>query len=265
MPSSVLPAQDRSVLIGEPSKLYRLQEKDLEKDGRNAFWLHVDFSGFDLSNFDMLDADTIHCNGDESILPTGARYWMSRHTSLKGATIPHDVNHLAHDPVSELLNQHTATGKDAEHIEWVASHVALSYWNSWKTAIWWLVNERGLTTEKVWDIFSKYAFAGHKSCLARLEVELRGSLSKDPPVRPEDHITLHSLNTRLYKTDWSFALSQDRYEVARGIEADLNTREPKQAPWIAWVGQLEPFFVGVASPASQVVDRYNWWGKLSGA
>ena len=264
----------RTVLTGTPTTPYTLLPGDLppDLDLTASFWRWVDLSGFDLSAYNLMDVDILDCTGDGAILPEDkTHYLMSRRTTWAGAHIPSDVSDLAHDLVVEVLNQHTApAGPRKQAVEWVRDHVAADYTNSWNTAIWRLVNQRGLTRQQVWTTFSTYAFAGYPHLLERLRYELSMPLRETPRPQPlGDHIKVYGLGESpdavWRRVDWDFdSASPDRYILARRIETRLDIRKLALAPWRVWVAQLEPFFIAVASPVSFIRpgSPYNWWGKL---
>src|SRR3989304_4365040 len=98
----------RTVLIGAPLALYRLLPSDLPADLalKHSFWRWVDFSGFDLSAYDMRDMDVIGCNGAGVTLPEGkTACLMSRRTDWTGAVLPSDISSYNHDFVVEKYRQ----------------------------------------------------------------------------------------------------------------------------------------------------------------
>src|SRR3990167_10259108 len=99
----------RTVYQGTPQQPYRLLASDLpaDRDLRQSAWRYVDFSGFDLSTYDMRDMDIWDCVGRNVVLPDGGRtdYIQSRRTDWTGASIPPDVSSYIHDLVVEGFAQ----------------------------------------------------------------------------------------------------------------------------------------------------------------
>jgi hypothetical protein len=97
----------RTVIIGKPNKIEKVLPKDLPKDNdlNYSFWRWVDFSGLDLSDYNIEDMDIIDSIGDNSILPDAIGNLVSRRTTWKNAKLPQHMPTGLHDLVAEAVNQ----------------------------------------------------------------------------------------------------------------------------------------------------------------
>jgi hypothetical protein len=269
----------RIVRTGTKDKLYRLTEADLPADGslKGSYFKWVDLSDLDLSGYDMQFVSTADCVAHNVTLGE-IEYLYSRRTTWADSEIPPLVSSLNHDMVLEVMRQHTAKPNtpEFEAIEWVISHVGASYYNSWTTAIWHLVNVMGLTREQVWEYFSTHAFAGYQRCLNRLKSELAQQLRQEPPTytttklivedprpMPPDMAKVYGRKTYEVSFDQIKTVPDDIWGAARGVEQYLEQLSGL-AGWKVVVFALEPFVMAFAAHGDKTTNEDVWWSPGMG-
>ena len=224
----------RIVLTGTPTTLRRLRARDLpvDRDLSYSFWRWVNFSGQDLSAYNMTNMDIIDCQGDLSVLPGERRTdgLVSRRTSWGGVVLPADLSSLEQDLVSEALRQ---TFPSDNIIATVLAYLAGGYGRSFQDSIYNARQTLGFQNDPVGSN-STHIVTGLYARFPRLASRLvshfqRSAVAATPPDITTDLNRLTfladkdrlSVNVRAEVEGFS---QYDRWAVARALELLLRQR-----------------------------------------
>lgn len=249
----------RTVIIGAPASFRVLTPADLPVDLslRHSFWRWVDFSGFDLSAYDMRDMDILDCNGTASKLGLGkTAMLMSRRTTWTNAVLPADISSYNHDFVIEVYNKAllgTLTNSIRASVTLMRNYVQGGYARSWQDAIQQLVNS-GLSVAQMRTRFT-LVFSPYPKILSRMEQHLTTKLWR--PTAPNwrrEKIEVEGLIINVA----GHISGSDRWALARMLEQLILAERGVQIK--CHFLQLDPF------PVLRAIDQTDpqwedplWW------
>jgi hypothetical protein len=255
----------RTVIEGRPNRYHRLRARDLPNDFdlRQSYWKYVDFSGFDLSAYDMRDMDILDCDGSGSTLPGNLTDWMmSRRTDWTGAIIPADVSSYNHDLMVEVTRQAkpSLSGDPLAMAEAIDESISRGYGNSWQNNIHYVITKLGVTVP-VGLPWAVEVFQGYPRLLSRLDFHTSRNIVR--PEGPGDNIgsdfeflVKHASTNERRSFQWALT-DDDRYLTAQRIQ---NTVWPgKTGNYIAYVGQIDPWPWLTIVEEHRVVPDFGWW------
>lgn len=246
----------RTVLTGAPGALYLLQLSDLPLDLnlRHSFWRWVNFSGFDLSAYDMRDMDILDSNGNTARLGVGkTAMLMSRRTTWTNAVLPLDASSYNHDFVVEVYNKALAgslSGPVRTSVTLMRNYVAGGYARSWQDAIQQLVNA-GLTVPQMRTRFTPI-FTAYPKILGRMNQHLDRRLWS--PTAPNWTRTRDEEGN-----DFTPQISgNDRWALARMLEQHILTTRSREVR--CYFLQLDPVPVLRVTPREDgLFNDPLWW------
>jgi len=223
----------RTVIIGEPGKLRRLAARDLPRDLRDSYWRWVDFSGVDLSAYNMAWMDIIDCDARGAIVSPQVRGMVSRRTDWRGAVIPANLPSDIYDLVPEAVRQVSAPEVGA-----IVVQKQSDYRSSWFDTIPVLDAQLG----RGWRKPTLAALAVFPLLARRLKYHLDQNVV-GVRVDREANFSVVKIGGRAVDLSGELAGAKDSYDrwaMARTIEALLASRGDKLRSKVH-VGQLHPF------------------------
>ena len=246
------------VIQGTADKLYRLQRADLDFDLRQSYWRYVDFSGFDLSGYDMRDMDILDSYGAGCILPN-TDWMISRRTDWTNATIT-DLSSYNRDLVIEAVRQNlpSLSSQASLMAEVIIARKTSGYGVSWQDTLHSIM-EAGLTKAELKTEGEK-VFAGWPSLLARLRYHLSTDLITSVKAGDGMSVSTPAIiklphGDVLERLDF-FLTGTDRYIAARAIEKSYLQRGIEV---VAYVGQLDPWPYVIVASTVRVKPTFGWW------
>ena len=240
----------RIVLEGTARRLYRLRARDLPPDNilEKSYWRYVDFSGFDLSAYSMVDMDIIDCVGTGVRLPSGPnmRWMQSRRTAWAGAVLPPDISSYNHDLVVEWCRQRlpSLTGKSAAICQIIIDRVGADYGASWQDTYYHIVTTLALSIPEARDA-AVAVFTGQKRLLSRLDWHRDAkAVHVEKPIAPRDpqsveiifpagRIETENIQARVQ------LLKPDRHAAREAVRTYLRDKYGGKVEM--WFAQLEPY------------------------
>lgn len=256
----------RVVIQGTPGTYRVITPADIPStDLRQSYFYWCDFSGRNLSNYDLRDIDVVNCRATNVILPNNILWMQSRNTDWTGATIPSGL-HLQHDLVYEYLRQRRATLPVAQRprVTTVMQNILdFPYEASFRDSIWRVMQEHNLTKEQVRDFFIN-VFQNRPKILALLRWHVQSNLVTSQRHQRPDYsqypIMLQDGRKRFIDVRDAITLTPDRYQAARDLEAWLL---PRYGPYAAWFEQVTPWPLAHTMPLSRFIGtpEFGWWRK----
>lgn len=254
----------RTVITGKPGALYPLQASDLPPDFdlRQSFWQYADFSGFDLSAYDMRDMDVRHCRATGVILPAKLDWLVSRRTDWTGAVLPAEMPSYNHDLMREFLRQRSTAvrGRARTIATMVATRIAgADYLHSWVDTVQAVITGTGLTPAQV-KAAAKALFAPQPRLVSRLSRTIDSGIYR-PVVTypgwgrvPVDGVEMDFLQDA--------ALTADRYLLSQGLRWRL--WDMYRRDYLVHVDQIDPYPILSIIRAASLDDgskRFGWWRR----
>lgn len=215
----------RIILTGSPRRLYKIKRNDLPRDLdiTHSFFEYVDFSGFDLSDYDLRDSTIYNCLADGVTLGEGKTEGMeSRFTSWTGANLPTDLSSFNHDLVVENYRQAIAQNTDESRI--IAKALELvddgTYLWSWNNTYYRMVNDLGLTKRQVLDLV-KRIHSSRPRLITRLQRHFdRDEINNLPALSEQDLTEVHvPYSDQVLDISGDLLRTRDRWEQSRHLEA----------------------------------------------
>ena len=252
----------RIVRTGTARNPYLLKRRDLPRDRNltHSYWEYVDFSGFDLSAYDLRDLTVYNSVGDNVTLGEGKTEGMeSRFTSWTGANLPTDLSSFNHDMVVENYRQAIAQNTDEGRI--IAKALELvddgSYKWSWNNTYYRMVNDLGLTKRQVFNLVKR--IHGTKPLLvSRLTKHFeRDEINNLPAISEQDLTQVHvPYSDQVLDISGDLLRTRDRWEQSRHLESLY----PEVRFYVA-INVPFPLVITLGRKCD-VKDEEWWWSEI---
>lgn len=260
----------RLVLKGTKDKPYVVQQNELEPHLAGSYFKHfrmkrLDLRGFALDNVDFLDGEVVDCDLTDATM----RWMVSRRTKWTGSRLPKTLNTRflisCHDVITELLTQGTSrTSGIIRDIQQASiDYINTSYHTSWPDTIRVLVDQ-GFSPKDVITA-SELAFGDIPGFMESWRYIIANPNTwQDKPLIAADRIYVNALGLGAKEADYlSVSMTDDRGELKQRIQAMMDARQPKGAPWCVQVYECDLRSWVEMFPASELTEeersRWNFW------
>lgn len=239
-------------------------------DLRQSYWEGCDFSGLDLSAYDIRDMDIINCVARGVRLPQDLRWMQSRNTNWSGAILPPTVPSTNHDLVIEVIKQGLG-GKPllARRIgRWAVTYLQGQYHRSWADSVYGVQQALGIDTQTL-KLLTEQLFAGQERLIARLREHVeRGEIGPLGALAPRTRFVC-----LLRKGDEDADLGHlltgyDRYAAARRIEDWFAPQGEEVFCHVQVIQPPEMRALKVVAkerlllPPGETTPPFGWWRQL---